>query len=87
MRCGRTISVYIPMISGIHPRSVLAPTLCKNCMDHVVVMMSEDSGCAMQFGAVRITDLDFSDDVVILTEITEVLSVASESLRERKQKR
>ena len=35
-------------------------------MDHVLGRMSEKSGCGMSFGTVRITDLHFADDAVIL---------------------
>ena len=50
-------------------------------MDHVLVM-SEKSDCRVPFGRVRITDLDFADDAVVLAETTEVLAEALDSLWE-----
>ena len=49
-------------------------------MDLVLFRISENSGCRLSSGAVRITDLSFHDDAVIFTETTEVLAEALESL-------
>ena len=63
------------------------PTLFNTCMDHVLECMnhvlermSEKSGYGVSFGTVRITDLDFADDAVILAETAEVLAGALDSL-------
>ena len=45
-------------------------------MDHVLGRMSENSGCEVSFGTVRITDLDSADDAVIFAETTDVLAEA-----------
>ena len=47
---------------------VLAPTLFSTCMDWILGRMSERSSCGASFGNVKISDLDFTDDVVIFAE-------------------
>ena len=44
--------------------------------------MLENSGCGGSFGTVRITDLDFADDAVILAKTIEILSQGLELLSE-----
>ena len=38
-------------------------------MDHVLGRMSGKLGCGLKFGTVRITDLDFAEDVIIIAKI------------------
>ena len=53
----------------VYVRDVFLPQHSFNtCMDHLLGRMSEKSGCGVSFGSVRITDLDFADDAVILAE-------------------
>ena len=40
-------------------------------MDNVLCRMSENTGCGVSVGTVRITDLDFVNDAVIFAETTE----------------
>ena len=54
-------------------------------MDHVLGRMSENSGC-MSFGRVWITDLDFTNDAVIIAETIEVLSLSEFYLSREKAK-
>ena len=51
-------------------------------MDHALDRMFENSGCVVSFGSVRITDIYFANNAVILAKTTEVISEALESLRE-----
>ena len=44
--------------------------------------MSGKSGSEVSFGTVRITELDYKDDALILAETTEVLAETLESLSE-----
>ena len=38
------------------------------CMDLILGLMSERSSCGASFGNVKISDLDFADDVVIFAD-------------------
>ena len=76
------ISHYLQVDTGVRQGCVLIPTLFNTCMDHLLGRMSEKTGCGMSFGTVRITDLDFADDAVILAKTTEVLAGALDSLSE-----
>ena len=80
--CDGTISDYFPVNTGVRQGRVLAPTLFNTCIDHVMGSMSEKSGCGVSFGTVRITEIDFADDVVIFAETTDVLAGAFNSLGE-----
>ena len=80
VRCDGTISDYFPVNTGV--RQGCALTNFNTCMDHVLVRMSEKSGCRVPFGTVRITDLDSVDDAVIFAETPEILREALESLSE-----
>ena len=63
--CGGTISDLFPVVTGVHQGCVLAPTLFSTCMDWILWRMSERSSCGASFGNVKISDLDFTDDVVV----------------------
>ena len=68
--CGGSIFDYFSVNTVVRQGDVLAPTLFNTCMDHVLVRMTENPGCGMWFGTVRITDLNFADNAVILAETT-----------------
>ena len=57
VRCDGTVSDYFPVSNGVRQGGVLAPTLFKSCVDHILGKMSENSGCGLSCGTVRITDL------------------------------
>ena len=61
-------------------RGVLAPTLFSACMDWILGRMSERSSCSVSFGNVKMSDLDFTDDAVILLGALKVLNEESETL-------
>ena len=68
VRCGDTIFDLFPVVTGVRQGCVLAPTLFSACMDWILGRMSERSSCGVSFGNVKISDLDFADDVVIFAE-------------------
>ena len=70
VRCGGTISVLFPVFTGVRQGCVLAPTFFSTCMDWILGRMSERSSCGASFGSVKISDLDFADDAVILADVT-----------------
>ena len=45
---------------------ILAPTVFNTCMDNVLETKSETLGSGVSFGTVRITNLDFANDAVII---------------------
>ena len=47
--------------------------------------MSERSSCGASFGNVKISDLDFADDAVILAKMLDILFVALEALNEESE--
>ena len=49
------------------------PTLFNICMDWILGKMSERSSCGASLGNVKISDLDFTDDAVILAETLDIL--------------
>ena len=53
--------------------SALAPTLFSTCMDWILGRMSERSSCGASFRNVKISDLDFADDAVIIAEPLDIL--------------
>ena len=73
-RCDGTISDLCPVVTGVLQGCVLAPTLFSTCMDWILGRMSERSSCSASFGNVKISDLDFTDDAVILVETLAILS-------------
>ena len=65
--CDGTISDHFRINTGVSLGCVLG-------------RMSEKSGCVVSSGTVRITDLDFADDAVVFSEITEVTRLSPEAL-------
>ena len=55
-------------------------TLFSACMDWIIGRMSVRSSCGASFGNAKISDLDFSDDVVIFAETLGILVGALEVL-------
>ena len=83
VRCGGAISDLFPVVTGVCQGCVLAPTLFSACMDWILGRMSERSSCGASFGNVKISDLDFADDVVIFVETLDILWGALEVLNEK----
>jgi hypothetical protein len=73
VRCGDTLSDFFPVDSGVRQGCVLAPTLFNVCMDWVLERTVDSSGCGVSFGDVRVSDLDFADDVALFTETADAL--------------
>jgi len=83
-RCGDTISDLLAVVTGVRQGCVLAPTLFSTCMDWILRRMSERSSCSTSFGNVKISDLDFADDAVILWRL-DILLVALKVLNEESE--
>jgi len=80
VKCGAVTSDFFPVLTGVRQGCVLAPSLFSTCMDWIMDRVVGESGCGASFGDVRITDLDFADDAVILAETLDVLTEALETL-------
>ena len=85
VRCGDTISDLFPVVTGVHQGWVLGHTLFSTCMDWILVRMSERSSCGASFGNVKISDLDFADDAVIIAETLDILLGALEVLNKESE--
>ncbi|KAI8479500.1 hypothetical protein Bbelb_374020 [Branchiostoma belcheri] len=57
--------------SGVRQGCVLAPTIFKTAIDHVMANTVSQSSCGASFGNVTISDLDYVDDVAILAEVVQ----------------
>ena len=73
------------MNTGVRKGCVLA-THFNTCMNHVQCRMSENAGCGLSFGTVRITDLDLAEDAMIFAEINQILLRALVSLSEEAER-
>ena len=82
VKCGRGMSCFFPVNSGVRQGCVLAPSLFNTCMDWVLDRVVDQSHCGASVGNTKITDLVFADDAVILAESLEVLVLALETLYE-----
>ena len=82
VRCGDTISDLFPAVTGVCQGCVLAPTLFSTCMDWILGRMSERSSCGASFGNVKISDLDFADNAVIIAETLDIFLGALQVLNE-----
>ena len=70
MRCGGTTSDLFPFVTGVCQWCVLATALLSGSMDWILGRMSERSSCGASFGNVKISDLDFTDDIVICDRLS-----------------
>ena len=82
MRCGDTISDLFLVVTRVFQGCVLASTLFSTCIDWILGRMPERSSCGASFGNVKISDLDFKDDAVILAETLDILMGALKVLNE-----
>ena len=82
VRCGDTIPDLFPVFTGVRQGCVLAPTLFSACLDWILGRMLERSSCRASFGQVKISDLHFADDAVILAEILDIILGSLEVLNE-----
>ena len=82
VRCGRIISDLFPVVTGVCQGCVLTPTIFSTYMDWIVGWMSERLSCGTYFGNVKISNLDFADDVFIFAEILDIIFGALEVLNE-----
>jgi len=72
---GQTSDVF-EINSGVRQGCVLAPTIFNTAIDYVMDRTVTQSSCGANYGRVRITDLDYADDVALLAELLETLSIA-----------
>ena len=85
VRCGDTISDLFPVVTGVPQGCVLAPTLFSTCMDWIMGRMLGRSSCGASIGNIKISDLDFTNVVVIFEEILDILLGAIEVLNEESE--
>ena len=76
VKCGGGLSSFFPVSSGVRQGCVLAPTLFNTCMDWILGRATVQSHCGATLGNIKVTDLDFADDVAILSESLETLVAA-----------
>ena len=76
VKCGGGTSSFFPVNSGVRQGCVLAPTLFNTCMDWILGRAVIQSQCGATLGDIKVTDLDFADDVAILSESLETLVAA-----------
>ena len=81
MKCGRDVSSFFLVNTGVTQGCVLAPSLFNTCMDWVLGRVIEQSHCGASVGNTEITDLVFAD-AAIFAESMEVLVMALEALHE-----
>ena len=67
VKCGGGLSSFFPVSSGVRQGCVLAPTLFNTCMDWILGRATVQSHCGATLGNIKVTDLDFADDVAILS--------------------
>ena len=85
VRCRGTISDLFPVVAGVCQGCVLAPTLFSTCMDWILGRMSKRSSSGTSIENVKISDLDFADDVVIFVQTSDILLGALEVLNEESE--
>ena len=68
VRCGETISNLFLLVAGVGQGCVLVSTLFSACVDWILGSILERSSFGAMFGSVRISDLEFADDVAIFAE-------------------
>ena len=76
VKCGGGMSNFFPVNSGVRQGCVLAPTLFNTCMDWIMGRATSQSQCGATLGNIKVSDLDFADDVAILSESLESLVAA-----------
>ena len=86
VRCGGTISDLFPVVTGVQQGCVLAPTLFSTCMYWILGRMLESSSCGASFESVRISDVDFADNTVIVAETRDILLGALKVLNEESER-
>ena len=82
VKCGKGVSSFFPVNTGVRQGCVLAPSLFNTCMDWILGRVVDQSHCGASVGNTKITDLVFADDAVIFAESLEVLVMALEVLHE-----
>ncbi|XP_070000705.1 uncharacterized protein [Penaeus vannamei] len=73
VKCGGGLSSFSPFNSRVRQGCVYAPTLFNTCMDWIMGSAISQSLCGVTLGNVKVTDLDFADDVAILPRSLESL--------------
>ena len=77
VKCGGGLSSFFLVSSGVRQGCVLAPSLFNTCMDWIMGRATVRSHCGATLGTIKVTDLDFADDVAILSESLETLVALS----------
>ena len=85
VKYGGGASRFFPVDSGVRQGCNAAPSLFNTCMDWLLGRTVEYSRCGADIGNVRVTDLDFADDAVILADSLDVLRLALEALHEESE--
>ena len=85
VRCRGSISDLFPVVTGVCQGCVLAPHSFQHLYGLDFGKMSERSSCGASLGNVKIFDLDFTDDSVILAETLDILVGALGALNEESE--
>ena len=73
VKCGGGLSSFFPVSSGVRQGCVLVPTLFNTCMDWILGRATVQSHCGATLCNIKDNDLDFADDLAILSESLETL--------------
>ena len=75
-RFHRIPGALISLLSALYTNTESA--IFNSCVDHALAKVPEGSECYMSCGNMRVSDLDFTDEVTILADTLEMLKVAFE---------
>lgn len=73
VRINGRLSDPFPVVSGVRQGCVLAPDAFNTGMDWVLGRTTHQAMCGVSIGTDTFTDLDYADDVALLTEIVALL--------------
>ena len=74
VRCGVSISDLFPVATGVYKGCRVAPVHFSAFMDWIMGWISVRSSCNALLENVKISDLDFADDEVIIAETLDILT-------------
>jgi len=71
----------LPVITGVHQGCILSPLLFLVCIDYVMRKALNHPEFGIPWGRGKLTDLDFADDVALLSHSATTLQQMTDSLK------